>query len=201
MRMLGGSKGFSSLSNVVDFLADPKAAKAVLENHKWAIAEHAKAAEEHKQSEAKAQAALDALQAKQAELRDKEQVLLNKGHELVRYANELTSKQKELEEASKNLNKDRDFLDAQLANAKKSAESIIADAKAKADKILSDQQIIVKKMTDEALEKDRLATQSKIAWQQKLDTANKYMVEASAREAAVTKREQAIADLANKLKV
>lgn len=197
--MLGG-KNFASASNTIEFLADPVKAKAALDAHKRATEEHKQAAEEHRNTEARANLALESLSQTQAALSNKEKKLNTYAEELRLNTANLAVRESQVQEQTKANVREQGRIEAEYENAVKDAAKIMADAGVQADKILKDQQKIISQMTSEALEKDRQAEQNKTDWSNKLAAAKLIHVDAFERELVVSKREQLIVELANKLK-
>ena len=195
-----GGKSLSQLSNLVNFLADPEAAKKVIDAHKKAAEDHKQAADEHKEAEAKANDALEELNRKSEELEKHENDLLAKGQGLAKFANDLLEKQKFLDEKTHEIEAMAKQSEERFRASDENCSRIVEQAKAQAAKILADQQIIIKKITDEALQKDRVAEQHKNTWWKKSEESNKFQNYLLEREEKLAKREKFLDELVAKLK-
>ncbi len=198
--MMGGSGTLGPLSKLIDFLTDPEESKRVLDGHIKAANDHKNAANDHAQAEADAKAALLALESKENELNSHENQLTLWSKELQAQSLDLRNKKAELEDQAKVFLRNKEESIEILKLHVDEARDIVDKAKAEAEKILADQKVIVKKILDEALEKDTIAEQSKKAWSGMVDDANKQLENVRGREELLAKREQAVTGLASLLK-
>jgi len=200
MAMLGGSGTLSPLSKLVDFLSDPAASKAVLDKHIKAAEEHKQAAADHREAEADAKAALEAQKQHEAELDFKSKNLEYWENSLQAKEADLASKLNSVEELQKRVASDQDSAVVAIWKAKKDAEDIVKLAKDEAAKVSQE----AKRQADLVLAQAKaseLAASKKLAeFTKQFNDLNIRQKTVSEREDAVTKREKAIASLANLLK-
>jgi hypothetical protein len=194
-----GGRGFNSLSNLINFLADPKASQAVVEAHKKATDKHNEAAERHQVIKDQAQAQIDELEQKKAEHDAREKRLVEWNDHLAKVEREQAVIKHNFEEWVEEIEKDRSHVEAKYENAQRESDLIISSAKEEARKVNEQQRVIVDRITTEALKKDSEA-------EAKRTEVNKlaYLVEGrekalADREALVSKREQSLREVAKSL--